>query len=153
MQWNLYYFFWKHPGALGSHLKILGAHVDRTQCRRGCPSSLGTRHTEALTPHARTHTHSRLSTHGKIPRRVTLECGISGLHTWSAHHPSYDSVPIATIIENHKKSLSQCTILILQISMLWVLFHQDILQNQVACRIPGEAFILIILLYSINKSY
>ena len=85
--------FLKHPGALGSHLRILGAHVDRTQRRRDCPNSLGTRHTETLTPHARAHTHSRLSTREKIPRRVTLEHGIGGLHTWSAHHPSYDSVP------------------------------------------------------------
>jgi len=81
-------FFWKHPGALGSHLKILGAHVDRTKRRRGCPSSLETRHTEVLTPH--THT---LTLAPVIPRRVTLERGIGGLHTWSAHHQSYGSVP------------------------------------------------------------
>jgi len=56
----LLFFFLKHPGALGNHIRILGTHVDRTQRRRGCPSSLGTRHTEALTLHARarTHTHS-----------------------------------------------------------------------------------------------
>ena len=40
-----------------------------------------------------THVHTRLSTRGKILRRVTLERGIGGLHIWSAHHLSYGSVP------------------------------------------------------------
>ena len=93
----LLFFFLKHPGALGNHIRILGTHVDRIQRRRDCPSSLGMRHTEVLTPHA--HTHACLSIHGKIPRRVTLERGISGgLHIWSAHHPSYGLVPLFIIL-------------------------------------------------------
>ena len=46
-------FFFKAPRAFGSHVRFLGAHADRTQRRRGCPSSLGTRHTED----AHHHTH------------------------------------------------------------------------------------------------
>ena len=55
-------FFLKASGALGSHVKFLDARIDRTQCRRGCPSSLGTRYTEKLTPPHTPTTHARLST-------------------------------------------------------------------------------------------
>ena len=72
--------FLKHTGALGSHIKFLGAHADRTQRRRGCPSSLETHHTAALTPpHTRPHpTRSCYSTMGTLfpvrhPRRSRWE--------------------------------------------------------------------------------
>ena len=53
-------FFFKAPRSTGESCKILGAHADRTQHRRGCPSSLETRHTKA---HAHLHTHARTPTH------------------------------------------------------------------------------------------
>jgi len=90
-----YMFFFKAPRSTRESCKISSAHADRTQRRRGCPSSLGTHHTEALTSHVHTHSHTQASAPGgKIPRQATLERGIGGLHTWSAHHPSYRSVPI-----------------------------------------------------------
>lgn len=54
--------FFKFARSTGPSCKGLGAHTQWTQRRQGCPNSLGTRHTEALTPHTRTHPHARLST-------------------------------------------------------------------------------------------
>ena len=61
--WTL--FFLKAPRSTGESCKISGTHVDRTQRRRDCPSSLGTHHTAALTP-LHTHTHTP-PTHATVP--------------------------------------------------------------------------------------
>ena len=82
-------FFLKASGALGSHVKFLDAHTDRTQCRRGCSSSLGTRHTKKLTPpHTLTPTtHARLSTWCDTRARPRRESNPGGrLHDRSAYH-------------------------------------------------------------------
>ena len=73
-------FFLKHPRALGSHVRILDAHVDRTQRRRGCPSSLGTRHTEVLTPHA--HAHPPQHLHLAFTQKIWWNCESTFFFIW-----------------------------------------------------------------------
>jgi len=65
-------FFLKAPRSTGESCKILDAHADRTQHKRGCPSSLGTRHTEVLTP-PRTHAHTPWRT-PQHPREHCSQC-------------------------------------------------------------------------------
>jgi hypothetical protein len=52
--------FFKAPRSTRESYKILGAHADQTRRRRGFPSILGTRHSEA---HAHLHTHAHTPTH------------------------------------------------------------------------------------------
>jgi len=65
-------FFLKAPRSTGESCKILDAHADRTQRKRGCPSSLGMRHTEVLTP-PRTHAHTPWRT-PQHPREHCSQC-------------------------------------------------------------------------------
>jgi len=61
-------FFLKHPEALGSHVRFLNAHVDRTQRRRNYQSSLETHHTETYAhPHTRTHAITHTHTESRHP--------------------------------------------------------------------------------------
>jgi len=74
-------FFLKYPGALGSHVRFLDAHVDRTQRRRGCPSSLETRHTEDAHHHTHsTHAHSldtQVQTGARTPAGTLPSAGVT----------------------------------------------------------------------------
>ena len=69
---SIFCFFLKAPRSTGESCKILDAHADRTQHKRGCPSSLGTRHTEVLTP-PRTHAHTPWRT-PQHPREHCSQC-------------------------------------------------------------------------------
>ena len=81
--------FFKHPGALGSHVRFLGAHA-RTQHRREC---LRTRRTEAYAHH---HTHARTPAHTRTPQYPGARQGLeppagelpsSGVTTELEAHP------------------------------------------------------------------
>ena len=102
-------FFLKAHRSTGESYKILSAHANRTQRKRGYPSSLGTRHTAVLTPQ---HTHTP-HTHATVPMeiqgRVMLEPGIGCLHTWSASRPSYARFPKASRL--NQQGINQLTLI------------------------------------------
>ena len=54
-----FFFVLKAPRSTGESCKILDAHDDRTQRRRSCPRSLGTRNTEVYAHHTHQHTRTR----------------------------------------------------------------------------------------------
>ena len=91
-----YMFFLKHLGALGSHVRFQAptlTGLNAGEVARVVSERTILRHSHHTCTH--THSHTQASAPGgKIPRQATLERGIGGLHTWSAHHPSYRSVPI-----------------------------------------------------------
>jgi hypothetical protein len=92
--------FLKTARSTGS--KRLDVHTDRTQRRRDCPNSLGTRHTEAHL-HTRTPTHARtVSAPGETPRLRSLRTGC--LHTCNASHPSYARFSYSIFYSKGKKS-------------------------------------------------
>ena len=75
------FFFLKAPRSTRKSCKILDAHADRTQRRRGCPSSLGTRHTET---HAHLHTHTHAHPHTGLSTRCDTSVAIGGIERWRA---------------------------------------------------------------------
>ena len=98
---SAWFFFLKAPGALGSHVRFLGVRIDRTQCRRGYPNSLGTRHTEALTPpHTLTPTtHARFSTWCDTRARPRRESNPGGqLHDGSAYHRATSAFAFSLVL-------------------------------------------------------
>ena len=79
---NIYVFFWKERILYMTYIFFWKcAHADQTQRRRGCPSSLETRHTKT---HAHLHTHARTPTHTGLSTRCDTSVAITWIERWRA---------------------------------------------------------------------